>query len=83
MLFGKARELLKFIDSNSDKAVMGPIVACTPVETLGMVVTKLVDNGIHRVFAIRSKGSNESSLLGNVPMSVLSPKDILVELLRE
>lgn len=83
LLYGQAGEFIKFLQQQNDTTV-GPIIACTPIETLGMAVTKLVDNGIHRVFVVRSYRTEEHpTLLGNVPMSVLSPTNVLVELLRD
>jgi hypothetical protein len=30
------------------------VVSCTPVDTIGMVMEKMLDNAVHRIFVVRT-----------------------------
>jgi CBS domain-containing protein len=55
--------------------VLEPVVSVTPVDTLGIVMEKLVDNRIHRVFVVRTHHGLEQ----NVLVDVISLRDVLLQ----
>jgi CBS domain-containing protein len=54
--------------------LLSKVVSCTPVDTVGMVMEKMLDNAVHRVFVVRTHHGMEEE----VPLDVLAMRDILL-----
>lgn len=54
--------------------LLSKVVSCTPVDTVGMVMEKMLDNAVHRVFVVRTHHGMEEE----VPVDVLAMRDILL-----
>ena len=52
-----------------------PVVSVTAIDTVGVAMEKMIDNGIHRLFVVRTHHGMEE----NVLVDVLSLRDILLQ----
>jgi CBS domain-containing protein len=54
--------------------LLSKVVSCTPVDTVGMVMEKMLDNAVHRVFVVRTHHGMEVE----VPLAVMTLRDVLL-----
>lgn len=77
MLYVQAGEFVRFIQPRNEN-VVSPVVSVTLTDTVGIAISKVVDNKIHRVFVVRSHDDPRHAILSNVLVGVLSLKDLLL-----
>jgi len=72
-LFSPAGQFVRQVQQQSS-LLLSKIVSNTPVDTVGMVMEKMLDNSVHRVFIVRTHHGMEEE----IPFGVLSMRDILM-----
>jgi len=74
LLYVTAGEFIKRTQSLNAMTV-APVVSVTAIDTVGMVMEKMIDNGIHRLFVVRTHHGMEE----NVLVDVISLRDVLLQ----
>jgi hypothetical protein len=63
---------------------LSKVVSCTPVDTVGMVMEKMLDNAVHRVFVVRThhgrctRPSEERTFLLTYPLLPIAGMEVEV-----
>jgi len=74
LLYMNCDEFIKHAQATNMNIVQR-VVSVTPVDTMGTVIEKMVDNDIHRVFVVRTHHGMEQEVV----VGVISLRDVLVE----
>lgn len=74
LLYVTAGEFIKRTQS-LNSLIVAPVVSVTAIDTVGIVMEKMIDNGIHRLFVVRTHHGMEE----NVLVDVISLRDVLLQ----